>query len=284
MAKIAIAADTNSGITNEEAEKLGIFLVPMPFTVDGEEYFEGVSCTYEHFFEMLKAGGDVSTSQPSPNTLIEMWESILKEYDELIYIPMSSALSSSCSTAKALSTDYEGRVFVADNKRISITQRMSVIEALKLAEKGMSASEICAHLEKSAFDCSIYLAVNTLELLKKSGRVTAAGAAVASILGIKPILQIQGEKLDAFSKARGMANAEKIMLNTVKKDMDERFKGRKVTINAAYSGDVAPAKKWLETVRDFFSDSSIEMHRLPVSISCHIGAGVEAIGIMPETI
>ncbi|MGN0621519.1 MAG: DegV family protein [Porcipelethomonas sp.] len=284
MSKIAIVTDTNSGITNEEAQELGVFLVPMPFIVNGTEYFEGVSCTYEHFFEMLAAGDDVSTSQPAPNSLTEIWDKILEEYDELVYIPMSSALSSSCSTAKALSSDYNGKVFVADNKRISITQRMSVIDALGLIKKGLSASEICSKLEENALNCSIYLAVNTLELLKKSGRVTAAGAAVAAILGLKPVLQIQGEKLDAFSKARGMANAEKIMLNAAKKDIEERFKDQAVIICAAYSGDYEPASEWLNTIKQFFGDESIKMYKLPVSISCHVGAGVKAIGVIPEMI
>ncbi len=282
MSKIAVVTDTNSGITNEEAEKLGVFLVPMPFIVDGTEFFEGVTCTYEHFFEILESGKDVSTSQPSPSSLTETWDKILRDYDELIYIPMSSALSSSFATAKALASEYDGKVYVVDNKRISITQRLSVIDALNLIEKNLTAPEISSILEENALNCSIYLAVNTLELLKKSGRVTSAGAAIASILGLKPVLQIQGEKLDAFSKARGMANAEKVMLNAAQKDLNERFKGMKVKINAAYSGEYSAAEGWLKSVRSFFNDDSIEMYKLPISISCHVGAGVKAIGLIPE--
>ncbi len=278
MSKIAVVTDTNSGMSAEEAEEKGIFLLPMPFIVDGKEYFEGVNCTYEHFFEMLEGGSDVSTSQPSPESITGLWDEILKSYDSIVHIPMSSALSGSCGTAKALAADYGGRVEVADNKRISLSQRQSAIDALKMAEKGMSAGEIRAKLEADAYNASIYLAVNTLELLKKSGRVTKAGAAIAAVLNLKPVLQIQGEKLDAFSKARGMANAEKIMLEVAEKDRTERFKGKNIHIEAAYSGELQPALEWQKTVQKKFKDYEVALRKLPVSISCHVGAGVKAIG------
>lgn len=280
MSKIAVITDTNSSMTQEEADKLGVFLVPMPFSVDGKEYFEGVDCSYEHFFEMLAAGGDVATSQPAPETVMSLWDRVLKEYDAIIHIPMSSALSSSCATAKALAADYEGRVFVADNKRISISQRESVLDALCMIDKGMNAAEICAKLEADAYHSSIYLAVNTLDLLKKSGRVTAAGAAVAAVLGIKPVLQIQGEKLDAFAKVRGMANAEKTMLTAAKKDLEERFAGKPVKILTAYSGDESIGTDWQKKVQEFFGDDTVEYYKLPISICCHVGAGVKGIGIL----
>ncbi len=278
MSKIAIVTDTNSSMTQQEADSLGVYLLPMPIVVNEQEYFEGVSCTYEHFFEMLEAGDDVSTSQPSPDSVIQLWDELLERYDSIIHIPMSSALSSSCSTAMTLSADYAGRVFVVDNKRISISQRQSVYDALTLVKQGRSAAEIQKILEDSAYHASIYLAVNTLELLKKSGRVTAAGAAIATVLGLKPVLQIQGEKLDAFAKARGMKKAESIMLDAIGKDLEDRFAGRPVHLVAAYSGDLEPALAWLNTVRDHFGDSSIEMCRLPISICCHVGAGVLALG------
>lgn len=280
MNKIAIVTDTNSSMTQEEASALGVYMVPMPFIVDGKEYFEGVDCTYDEFFKMLENGADVSTSQPSPESIISIWNEVLTEYDYIIHIPMSSALSSSCATAKALAAEYDGRVFVPDNKRISVTLMQSVIDAKLLIEKGFSAEEICKSLEETAFDCSIYLAVNTLELLKKSGRVTAAGAAIASILGIKPVLQIQGEKLDAFAKVRGMANAQKTMLEALKKDKEGRFEGKPVKLAVAYSGDEEPAKQWLEMMREYFNDETIEMHKLPISISCHVGAGVFAAAVI----
>ena len=280
MSKIAVTTDTNSSITKEEAEKLGVFLLPMPFVVDGKEYFEDVTCTYDHFFEMLAGGADVSTSQPSPGSLTELWDRVLTEYDELVHIPMSSAISSSTATAKALSAEYNGRVFVADNRRISPTQHQSVLDALDMAKAGLGAAEICEKLEETAYHASIYLAVNTLELLKKSGRVTAAGAAVATILNLKPVLQIQGGKLDAFAKARGMANAEKIMLDPIDKDLADRFKGIPVKIEAAYSGELAPALEWQKTVQARFPDYKVILHALPISISCHVGAGVKAVVCM----
>lgn len=278
MSKIAVITDTNSSMTPAEAKALGVYLLPMPFVVGANEYYEGVSCTYEHFFEMLAAGEDVSTSQPSPEHIISLWEKVLENHDSIIHIPMSSALSGSCGTAKTLAADYPGRVFVVDNKRISISQRQSVLDALTLIQQGKSAQEIQTILEETAFDSSIYLAVNTLELLKKSGRVTAAGATVAAVLGIKPVLQIQGEKLDAFAKARGMKKAETTMLEAAKKDLETRFAGKPVRIQAAYSGDLESAQGWLAQMREYFGDDTIEMYRLPISICCHVGAGVHALG------
>ena len=272
-----MVTDTNSSISAEEAKKLGIFLLPMPFIVDGREYFEGVTCTYERFFEMLSGGADVSTSQPAPEAITGLWDEILRSYDSILHIPMSSALSGSCGTAKALAAEYNGRVCVVDNKRISVSLRESVLDALTLIEKGLTAAEICVQLEETAYNASIYLAVNTLELLKKSGRVTAAGAALATLLGLKPVLQIQGEKLDAFAKVRGMPAAEKTMLKAAEKDLATRFAGRPVRILTAYSGDIKPALEWRKTVRRYFDDSRIELYKLPVSISCHVGAGVKAI-------
>jgi DegV family protein with EDD domain len=229
---------------------------------------------------MLAGGGDVSTSQPSPDAVTTLWDRVLEEYDAIIHIPMSSALSSSCATAKALAAEYEGRVFVADNKRISISQRESVLDALTMIGQGMEAADICAKLEAEAFASSIYLAVNTLDLLKKSGRVTAAGAAVAAVLGIKPVLQIQGEKLDAFAKVRGMANAEKTMLNAAKKDLESRFAGKSVRILTAYSGEDSVGTDWVKKVQEFFGDDTVELYQLPISICCHVGAGVKGIGIV----
>lgn len=280
MSKIAIVTDTNSSMTREEADSLGVYLLPMPFIVNETDYFEGVSCTYGDFFEMLARGDDVSSSQPSPQSIISLWDEALKANDYVIHIPMSSALSGSCGTAKALAESYDGRVLVADNKRISISQRQSVLDALCMVRQGLSAREIRARLEAASFDASIYLAVNTLELLKKSGRVTAAGAALATVLGLKPVLQIQGEKLDAFAKVRGMAHAEKTMLEAAEKDIKTRFAGKNVHIDTAYSGDLEPALEWLEQVRGYFHDGSIQLYRLPISICCHVGAGVKAIGVI----
>lgn len=280
MSKIAVVTDTNSSMTQAEADSLGVYLLAMPFIVNETDYFEGVSCTYEHFFEMLANGDDVSSSQPSPQSILSLWDDALKTHDYVIHIPMSSALSGSCGTAKALAEGYDGRVLVADNKRISISQRQAVLDALKMIDEGMSAQEILSALEETAYNASIYLAVNTLELLKKSGRVTAAGAALATVLGLKPVLQIQGEKLDAFAKVRGMAHAEKTMLEAAERDLKTRFAGHNVSVATAYSGDLAPAQEWLTQVREYFRDKSIQLYRLPISICCHVGAGVKAIGVI----
>ncbi len=279
MNKIAIITDTNSGMPQEMADSLGVYMVSMPFIVDGKEYFEGIDCTYEQFFEMLRSGSDVSTSQPSPESVTALWDEVLKTHDAIVHIPMSSGLSSSCATARGLAADYEGRVFVPDNKRISVSQFQSMLDAVAMAKKGMSAAEICEKLEADALNSSIYLAVNTLDLLKKSGRVTAAGAAFAAVLGIKPVLQIQGEKLDAFAKVRGMANAEKTMLDAIQKDLHGRFAGKRVKILTAYSGDESVGIDWQNKVQDHFGDSTIERYPLPISISCHVGADVRGIAV-----
>lgn len=281
MSKIAIVTDVNSSITFEEAKERGIFLLNMPFMVNGEEYMEGENCTYEEFCEKLDAGADVSTSQPSPAALMNLWDEILKEYDEIVHIPMSSALSSACETATAMAEDYDGRVQVVNNQRISITQRQSCLEAMKLAENGMSAAQIKEKLEAEAFECSIYLAVNTLELLKKSGRITPSAATLATVLGIKPVLTIQGEKLDSYAKVRGMKKAEKTMLDALRNDINTRFAGKKVKIEIAYSGKEVPMA-WVDMVKNSFADVDAEIgtYRLPVSICCHVSTGVEALGIV----
>ena len=278
MSKIAIVTDTNSSMTQAEAREKGIFLLPMPVIVDGQEYIEDVTLTYEEFFDRLSKGAEVSTSQPAPAVMTAYWDKLLQDHDEIVHIPMSSALSSSLTTARALAADYGGRVVVVDNKRISVSQRQAALDALTLAERGKTAAEIGAILEEQAYNASIYLAVNTLELLKKSGRVTAAGAAVATVLNLKPVLQIQGEKLDAFAKARGMARAEDIMLKAVRADLDGRFRGKPVHVETAYSGDLASAQAWRDRVLKEFPEYEVALRRLPISISCHVGAGVHAAG------
>lgn len=279
MGSIAIMTDTNSGILPKEATENGIIMLQMPFTVDGEEFLEYGSMAYSEFFERLTAGAQVSTSQPSPAALCEAWEKHLKIYDEIIYFPMSSGLSGTYQTAKMLADDYDGKVYVVDNKRISVTLRASVFEALKQVESGMSAKEIVQKAEENAINSSIYIAVNTLEYLKKGGRITPAGAAIGSLLGIKPVLQIQGDKLDAYKKVRGMAAAIETMLDGVETDLNSRFAGEKVEIRAAYSGFLSTGEKWREKVAARFPDYEIELDALPVSISCHVGPDAFGIGI-----
>ena len=235
--KIAILTDTNSGITPDQAAWYGIYLVAMPVIIDDETYFENESIFQEEFFQCLREGARVSTSQPVPGMLMDCWDSLLEHYDEIIYLPMSSGLSGSYQTATILAKEYEGSVHVVDNHRISITLRQSVLEAKHLADQGKTAQQIVAYLEKDGLESSIYVAVNTLEYLKKSGRVTAAGAAIGTILNIKPVLQIQGGKLDAYRKVRGMGQAMQAMIDGLKQDQLGRFAGQKLTIRAAFSGD-----------------------------------------------
>lgn len=280
MRRISIIADSNSGISPEEAVAMGIKIVPMPFFVDDEPHFEGVTCTYQEFFDKLNGGADVSTSQPSPGDLKDMWEETLKEFETIVYIPMSSGLSGSCYTAKALAEEYDGKVFVVDNKRISLSQKQSVKDAIRLANYGMSAKEIRDVLEREGLEASIYVSVNTLELLKKSGRVTKSGAALATVLNLKPVLQIQGDKLDAFKKARGMDKAKRIMLEAIKNDIDTRFKGENIALSIAYSGSLEYGKAWQQECEAFFPNMNINLDLLPISICCHVGDGALGIAVM----
>ena len=269
--------DTNSGIMPEEAARMGISLIPMPFLIDGKEYLEGEDCSQDFFFERMAAGAEVGTSQPSPGGIAELWERLLEENDAVLHFPMSSSLSGSCQTAKALALDYPGRVFVVDNRRISVTLRESVRGAQRLLAEGKSAEEVHRILEERGGESSIYIAVNTLEYLKKGGRVTAAGAAMGTLLNLKPVLQIQGGKLDAFKKCRGMAAACDAMLQAMEKDLRERFPGQEMRLFAAYSGDRAAGESWLGQVRAAFPEREVELAALPLSICCHIGSGALAI-------
>lgn len=279
MSKIAVMTDTNCGILPSDAEKYGIYMLQMPFIADGEEFFEYGSMEYGEFFARLAAGAQVSTSQPSPAALCEMWDSILQSHDFVIYLPMSSGLSGTCATATALAAEYDGRVLVVDNKRISVTLKSSVLDALYLRDMGLSAEEIKATLEKDGLNASIYIMVNTLEFLKKSGRVTAAGAAIGSILGIKPVLQIQGEKLDAFKKVRGVNAAKETIFKAIRDDLDNRFSGKNLHIRFAFSGSDTQAEEWRAEASLHFPEYEIGMDALPVSISCHVGPGAIGVGI-----
>ncbi len=279
MERIAIMTDTNSGITPQFAKENGIFLLQMPFFVDGEEFFEYGSIDYDEFFARMTAGAEVSTSQPSPGSLCEMWDKLLENYETIIYIPMSSALSGTCQTAKMMANQYKDRVFVVDNKRISVTLRSSVLDAVKLKNDGLSATQICEKLEAEALNASIYVTVNTLEYLKKSGRVTPSGAAIGTLLGIKPVLKILGEKLDAYKKVRGMAAAMETMLEATDDDIKNRFKGEKIEIRAAYTGKLSQGEEWQRKVAERFPQYEIGLDVLPLSIACHLGPGALGIGI-----
>ena len=275
--KVAVMTDSNSGITPEEAKTLGITSITMPVVIDGKVYMEGADINRKEFFEAQQSGKDVTSSQPSPGVLMDAWEELLKEYDEIIYIPMSSALSASCHTAIQLSEEYDGKVQVADNHRISVTMRESVNDAIWMAGQGMSALEIKNKLEEDAYNASIYIAVDTLEYLKKGGRVTPAGAALGTVLNIKPILTIQGGKLDAFAKVRGMKKAEAKIIESIRKDIETRFGDvEKSKIIIAGSGTLENDEDraaWIATLEREFEGYKVAYDPLSLSISCHIGAG-----------
>ena len=277
---VAVATDSNSGITQAQGSKHGIGVIPMPFLIDGKEYFEDVSITREEFFQKLEEGADVQTSQPSPESVTALWDRLLEEYREVVYIPMSGGLSNSVQTALALSESYGGRVQVVDNHRISCSQKQSVLQAVRLAKAGMDAASIKNFLMEHALDASIYIAVDTLKYLKKGGRVTASGAALGTILNIKPVLQIQGEKLDAYAKVRGMKLAQSKMLSAVEEDMKTRFAGCEVLIKGAHTCDEKTASQWKKEISSYFPKHKISLDPLALSISCHIGAGSLAIVCM----
>ena len=281
MSKVAIVTDSNSGITQKQGQELGISVIPMPFYINEELYFEDITLTQEEFYGKLVEDEDIKTSQPAPGDVIDLWERLLEEYDEIVHIAMSSGLSSSCETAAMLAQDYDGKVQVVNNQRISVTQRQSVLDAIKLAEEGKNAGEIKQILEDEKLDSGIYIMVDTLKYLKKGGRVTAAGAAIGTVLGIKPVLQIHGEKLDAFAKTRGIKQAKKKMINAVKKELEERFPdgnyGDHAYLQAAYTKDEEAAKQWAEELQEEFPGMEFHMDPLSLSVACHIGAGAIAV-------
>lgn len=282
MGNIAIVTDSNSGISQAEGKELGIYVIPMPFLVDGKLYFEDVDMNKEQFYHFLENDADLSTSQPSPGDVMDLWDKLLKEYDEIVHIPMSSGLSASCSTAMGLARDYDGKVQVVDNQRISVTMQQAVMDAKYLVAAGKSAAQIKEILEKEALESSIYLMVDTLKYLKKGGRITPAAALLGSALNLKPILQIQGDKLDAYKKVRGVKAAKKNMLEAMKKDVEGRFsdyvsKGQ-LKLHIAYTTDEETAKQWKEEVQNMFPDITItRMDPLSFSVTCHTGPGVLAI-------
>ena len=277
MKKVAIATDSNSGITQSAAKELGISVIPMPFYINDELYFEDITLTQEQFYEKLRSDCTITTSQPSPTDVTDLWDKLLKEYDQVVYIPMSSGLSNSCETAVMLSGDYEGKVFVVNNQRISVTQKRSVLDAIELSNQGKNGEEIKEILEEMKYESSIYITVDTLKYLKQGGRITPAAAAIGTVLNIKPVLQIQGEKLDSFAKARGFKQGKNIMLDAMEKDINERFKGQKIHLQAAYTCSEEEAMAWKTEIETRFSGYEIDMDKLSLSVACHIGPGAMAI-------
>jgi len=281
MGKVAILTDSNSGITLAEAKDFGIYVMPMPFYIDEKLYYEEIDLSQDQFYEKLREPNcKITTSMPIVGDLIDKWEELLESYDEVVYIPMSSGLSSSCATAIALSDDYDGRVQVVNNQRVSVTQRLSVMEAIKLSQMGKSAEEIKNFLDETKFDSSIYITVGTLDYLKKGGRLTPAVAAIGTLLRIKPVLQIQGEKLDSFAKARTMKQAKQIMMDQIAKDMKERYNdptGENTIISIAHTQESEAAEEFRQELLERFPGHDIIINPLSLSISCHIGPGSLAV-------
>ncbi len=276
--KIAVVTDSNSGITNKLAEELGVFVIPMPFLIDGETFYEDIDLSQDGFYEKLKNDAEISTSQPLVGDVLSLWDKLLESYDEIVHIPMSSGLSGSCATATALAADYEGRVEVVNNQRISVTQRQSVMDAVALAAAGKSAREIRCILEEVKFESSIYIMMETLKYLKKGGRVTPAAAAIATVLRIRPVLQIQGEKLDAFAKARSEKLGRGIMIDAMRKDIDTRFGGTdQVRVFVAHTNNEAAARDFVQTIEQELGVEIVYCDPLSLSVSCHIGPGALAI-------
>lgn len=282
--KTAIVTDSNSGITQNEAEKLGIYVVPMPFLIDGEQFFEDISLTQEEFYEKLKSDAQVSTSQPSAYDVGELWSKLLKEYDNVIHIPMSSGLSQTCATLTQLAETepaFKGKVFVIDNQRISVTQKQSVLDCLEMLKDGKTVEEIVAFLYETKMQSSIYIMVGTLKYLKKGGRLTPAVAAIGTLLKIKPVLQIQGFKLDQYAKVRKLSDAKETMIAALDKDLKERFaeqrKAGKMTISIAHTESLEEAKIFAEELKSAFPDVEFGyIDPLSLSVSCHIGPGALA--------
>ena len=281
MTKIAVVTDSNSGITQAQAKELGVYVLPMPFIIDEQTFLEDINLTQEEFYEKLQSGANVSTSQPSPDDVMSLWDTLLKEYDEIVHIPMSSGLSGSCQTAMMLAEDYDGKVQVVNNQRISVTQRQSALDALALADKGMNAKEIKEFLEADKFNSSIYIMLDTLHYLKKGGRITPAAAAIGTMLKLKPVLQIQGEKLDAFAKARTVNQGKSVMINAIKNDIINRFGGiteeKGIWLQIAHTHNDEAALALRDELAEVFPGYDIFISPLSLSVACHIGPGSLAI-------
>lgn len=282
--KTAIVTDTNSGITVEAGKKLGIYVLPMPVIVEDNCYLEGEDITNAELYKAMKDHREVSSSQPSPGSILSLWDSVFQDgFDEIVHIPMSSGLSGSCENAMQLALDYNGKVFVVDNHRISVTLMESVYDAKRLADSGFSAKEIKARLELSAYDASIYITVNSLEYLKKSGRITASAAAIAGILHIKPVLTIQGDKLDLFAKVRGIKQSERKMIEALKQDIATSFAdipAERLRIAAAGTFEKEEeAEAWRSQVQSAFPHASVYYAPLSCSIACHVSAGACGIAV-----
>lgn len=284
MKRVGVITDSHGGISLEEAAKLGVRVLPMPFYFGDDCYYEGVSITREEFFERLNAGESVSTSQPSPEEVMNIWREGLAEFEEILYMPLSSGLSGACNTAMMLAQEeeFEGKVFVVDNGRIATPMHRSILDALELIEEGYGAEEIKDKLEAAKDKMSIYIAVETLEYLKKGGRITPATAAVGTLLNIKPILSLNVGVLDNYEKCRGMKKAKREMLAAMKRDFEttfgEYYENGEIYLMAATSADEATTQAWVEEIKEHFPGMEVLCDPLSLGISCHTGEGALGIG------
>lgn len=289
MQKIAVMTDSNCGILPKQGKEMGITIVPMPIIIDGKTYFEGVDITVEEFYRMQEQGAEITSSLPSPGSVMDLWDDLLETYDEVVYVPMSSGLSHAYSSAVMLAEDYDGRVHVVDNRRISVTQMQAVLDAEGMAKAGMSGVEIKERLEAEALEASIYIAVDTLEYLKKGGRVTAAGAAIGSVLNIKPVLTIDGDKLDAYAKVRGMKAAFRTMCKALKQDLEGRLKTsyEKGEVVLGMANTYMPEEElaqWKAEFQKAFPGEEVLYGALNLSIGCHTGPGAVGIGAVHKLV
>ena len=282
LERIAVMTDTNSGMTPDEARQLGVALLAMPFTVDERSCFEHLDISHEEFYRLQAQGADIASSQPAPADLLSMWDELLEDNDFVLYIPMTSGLSGSCATATALAQDYDGKVLVVDNRRISVPLKQAVLEAVHLRNAGRSARQIADRLTEKASESHIYITVEDLSFLKKTGRITPAVAAVGTVLNIKPVMKILDGKLDMHCKVRGMKQARQTMLDAVRADLEGDFAGKKVIIAAAYSGDREQGEAWAEVVRQEFADLPFMSDPLPLSIGCHVGPGALGAAVFTD--
>ena len=280
--RIAVVTDSNSGITQKQASEMGVFVLPMPFMIDGDTYFEDITLTQEQFYEKLENDADISTSQPSPDAVMELWDKVLAEYDQLVHIPMSSGLSGSCQTATmfAMEEQYEGKVFVVDNQRISVTLAQSVKDAQMLAAQGADGAHIKKRLEETKMDSAIFITVDTLKYLKKGGRITPAVAMIGTLLKIKPVLSIFGETLDSYAKARTVKQAKSIMVEAIQKELAERLQDpecKHTHIGVAHTQNAEAAEDFVKELQEIFPDADFMVAPLSLSVSCHVGPGSIAV-------
>lgn len=280
--RVAVVTDSNSGITQKQAAEMGIFVLPMPFMIDGETYFEDITLTQEGFYEKLENDAEISTSQPSPESVMNLWDQVLENHDQLVHIPMSSGLSGSCQTAMMLAMEeqYEGKVFVVDNQRISLTLAQSVKDALMLIAQGADGAQVKKRLEETKMDSAIFITVDTLKYLKKGGRITPAVAMIGTLLKIKPVLSIFGEKLDSYAKARTVKQAKGVMVEAVLKELQQRLHDpecKHTHLGVAHTKNEAAALEFMQEVKEMFPYADVEIAPLSLSVSCHIGPGSIAI-------